>query len=560
MKGVTHDELEEGTLIEAKIFELPPGSRCSHSYWLPADFPETENWEHEHRRGLGRNDIHISWVQPLQWEREQLLFPLTHETRESINVAEETIALANHVYLNGLLEAAEETLFMSTLTHVSNQRGSIRRLGVYQLWRATVMWGDVDKVVSFKKLWREDARVRVYEHGLTSDPCAFGSVWGVHSLGNMSFEIILALQSVSHRNAPVDLFDLVARTGREVTIRLVPCITRVQSRSECWITHKPSKLAQGNGSRGRILAAFLGLIHPNPLTAVDLSGSDLRDAGGILNEEQLLTYRWILSGSEGILRQIAPCGSGKTFCIAIAIAQLLRNDPTANVVLTTRNNNALHRLVEEVVGLLNDIDSLVILSGPAKDIYAEDFGPYRSHLLVASAEDLVGVLGNQPERRKDVNILSQYVEDCAEQPRKAGERKALGVVSRHRKNLPRVILATTSMLEDLPLVTQSATHIVIDESGQGNVDQTTVVVCEAPKLKQLVLTGDERQLLNYVVDVPKMVRDFGSESLLTYLPKLSDDQVTRVVLKKTYRFHPIIAKCLAATGYGDQLVVRSFGR
>ena len=169
------------------------------------------------------------------------------------------------------------------------------------------MWGDVDKVVSFKKLWREDARVRVYEHGLTSDPCAFGSVWGVHSLGNMSFEIILALQSVSRRNAPVDLFDLVARAGQELTIRLVPCITRVQSRSECWITHKPSQLAQGNGSQGRILAAFLGLLHPNPLMAVDLSGSDLRDAGGILNEEQLLTYRWILSGIEGILHQIAPC-------------------------------------------------------------------------------------------------------------------------------------------------------------------------------------------------------------------------------------------------------------
>ena len=69
-----------------------------------------------------------------------------------------------------------------------------------------------------------------------------------------------------------------------------------------------------------------------------------------------------------------------------------------------------------------------------------------------------------------------------------------------------------------------------------------------------MFTGDDRQLLNYVQDVPEIVRPYGSESMLTYLHKLSDSRIRRVVLTKTYRFHPAIAACLAATGYGDKLV------
>lgn len=56
------------------------------------------------------------------------------------------------------------------------------------------------------------------------------------------------------------------------------------------------------------------------------------------------------------------------------------------MVLTTRSNRGLKRLVEEVNGLLGDLIFMVILSGPAKDTHAKDFAPFRSHLLVAAVE------------------------------------------------------------------------------------------------------------------------------------------------------------------------------
>ena len=342
-----------------------------------------------------------------------------------------------------------------------------------------------------------------------------------------------------------------------MNIRVVPCVTRILERAGCWFQNRPSKLAMGLSTRGRILAAMMGIKHDHPLQAQNIV-SDVSDPKRILNEEQLMTFRWIVNRVYGILHQNAVGGSGKMFCVIVAIAHRLLNDPNMRVVFTTRANSALKRLVKEVVSVLKDIEAMVILSAPAKAEYADDFAPFRKHLVVAAAEELLGEMSERPDNsnldRDDMDSLTQYIGDCGERPRKSKERIALAVMNRQKRALPRVIFATLAMLEDLPTVTRNTTVMVVDEAGQGAVDQSISLLCDMPMIEQIVFTGDERQLLNYVQDVPEMVRDFGTEFLLTYLPKLSDKEIQRVTLTKTYRFHPIIATCLAATGYGDRLV------
>ena len=550
-------ELVAGTMIKAQVFQLPPRSRCSHSYWLPANFPVTENWEMEKTRGNGFPDIHVSWIESLEVTRDELILPLVEESQELISNAEESIALANQVYANSLREMSESVTVNSRLTKVPASFNVTGQQVENNLWKAQVLWKEKDKRVIFLKSWRTDTPVRIFPGHLNPECCATGSILSVAALGNMNFEITLAIDSVAKKQARVDFFHLFTLSNTSVTIRVLPSVSRILQRAECWFTHRPSKLAREVSSRGQILAALLGLKHPNPLIVPDLSWAQERDPGELLNKEQLQTYLWILSGIRGILHQIAPCGTGKTFCIAIAIAQLLIRDPTANVVLTTRSNGGLKRLVEEVIGLLGDFKSMVILSGPAKDTHARDFAPFRSHLLVAAAEDLLAELGFEPsidsEKEKDKDFLAQYIEDCGSHPRKAHERIALNVVKCRKQDLPRIIFATTAMLEDLSAISFETTHLFVDEAGQSAVDQTIPIICEMPQLRQVVFTGDERQLLNYIQDIPEIVRDFGSGSLLSHLSKAQDSQIMRVVLKTTYRFHPCIAECIAATGYGKEL-------
>ena len=75
-----------------------------------------------------------------------------------------------------------------------------------------------------------------------------------------------------------------------------------------------------------------------------------------------------------------------------------------------------------------------------------------------------------------------------------------------------------------------------------------------PYLNKVVFTGDPQQLINYVEDIPQIVRPFGTQSLLSHLPLLDSERIRTVILRETYRFHPELAECIAATGYGKNLV------
>ena len=115
--GGSSDEVGIGEIVLAGVFELPDGSRCNASYWLPPDFPKTENWELEVQRGKGYTDMHVSYIEPLPFALDELYLPVVLE--DMIELAENSVALANQVYANELKELARKTSVTSELALVS---------------------------------------------------------------------------------------------------------------------------------------------------------------------------------------------------------------------------------------------------------------------------------------------------------------------------------------------------------------------------------------------------------------------------------------------------------
>ena len=46
---------------------------------------------------------------------------------------------------------------------------------------------------------------------------------------------------------------------------MMPFVTRILSRAECWFKGKPSRCVRESSDRKRIMVALLGLKHQNPL-------------------------------------------------------------------------------------------------------------------------------------------------------------------------------------------------------------------------------------------------------------------------------------------------------
>ena len=266
-----------------------------------------------------------------------------------------------------------------------------------------------------------------------------------------------------------------------------------------------------------------------------------------------------MSSEPSVILQLAPPGTGKTFGAAHAIPDILQRHPKSRIMLTTHANLSLYRIVQEVIPILAEEKKLIVLSGMAKDEYRDHFQEYSDHLLLATVEELL-VEGRQPEakwERSHVRRLERYAENCKDRPRIADEKGALKVIQTREIPLPRIIFATTAMLEDCDFLLDSVTHLVVDEAGQIPICQIVPIICRSPKIKTVLLTGDDKQLLNYIEDVPPVVRPYGWESLLDYLPKLQG--IDTVQLKTSYRFHHNIARCLADAIYGDKLVAAAQG-
>ena len=245
-------------------------------------------------------------------------------------------------------------------------------------------------------------------------------------------------------------------------------------------------------------------------------------------------FRGSADPKPGILLLSAAPGAGKTEAIVRALAREIPMNPNMRVVFCTHSNMALKRLVEAAAPKLKKIKQLIVLSSPAKEEYGSYFAPYSRNLLLATVEEILEEFKEKEEReageKSDEQRLLKYKQSCEERPGRADERGALKLVLKRRPVLPQVIYATTAMLEDLEMITEQVTHIVMDEAGKTSWDQTIPIVTSAPLLEKIAFVGDPQQTLNYVEDVPEFVRKFGTESMLTYLVKLNPREVTRVKL------------------------------
>ena len=178
------EKLRFGTIVKAMTFSLQSGSRTSRSYWLPPHFPPTENSDLEFQNAR-EEDIHVAWIEPSEFSREELILPLSSDAKERVNNAENGIALASQIYANSLIEMANDTKVVSPLEKVTSARiihGQIQPASDL-LWKASVTWQRKDVSVAFVKLWRNDAPVQVYASGQTRSCCAKGTVVSVNTIG-----------------------------------------------------------------------------------------------------------------------------------------------------------------------------------------------------------------------------------------------------------------------------------------------------------------------------------------------------------------------------------------
>ena len=175
----TADDLEEGTVVQASVFKLPKGARCCHSYWLTPEFPKTENWQQESRRGYQRGfdfvDIHVAYISPLRVDKERLILPVCEESL--IPPIESSIALANQVYANALVDMAKATAVTSKLTKVPPTVDEFGNKKENNRWKIVAQWDDLDKLVPFLKVWSCDRPVRVFADAKTPIFCADDAIW-----------------------------------------------------------------------------------------------------------------------------------------------------------------------------------------------------------------------------------------------------------------------------------------------------------------------------------------------------------------------------------------------
>lgn len=204
------------------------------------------------------------------------------------------------------------------------------------------------------------------------------------------------------------------------------------------------------------------------MSLLDVNNKIIVDDTQMLNDQQLKAFRGSADPKPGILLLSAAPGAGKTEAIVRALAHEIPMNPNMRVVFCTHSNMALKRLVEAAAPKLKKIKQLIVLSSPAKEEYGSYFAPYSRNLLLATVEEILEEFKEKEEReageKSDEQRLLKYKQSCEERPRRADERGALKLVLKLRPVLPQVIYATTAMLEDLEMITEQVTHIVMDEA------------------------------------------------------------------------------------------------
>ena len=559
VRQLKYELIKPGDLVTARVFDMPQGARAASSYWLPDFFGTTQNESNEFTAHLGQYLIEI---EPSKFSIEQVILPQSKS--ENVRKAEEYLALSNKIYSHALVELSKDTAVYNSITKLPPSIDDAGQEAYNKLWKVYVTWGNLKQVVEFQKLWRKDVKIQAFVSKESRLAFGQGSIINVSHQDGYSYKMVFSLTPIERRESDDD-WEWGTNNKNHVVLKVLPHVNRVNKRVKFWKHNTASKLSMSNDSQGRILAALLGTGHTNPLSIPELSLSPYEDPE--LNKEQLQMYQSLLHAKPGVIFQLAPFGSGKTYGVLKAVAKLLEIDPKATIILTTHGNMQLKKLLHEAAKRIPEVPKLVIQAGPAKEEFKLEFEPYQSSMLLSTVEQLLNELHQKQEQCRESNerecnkdskkrkIFEKYVKNCEARPQRADEKAAFKAVKDMLPKLPQLIFLTTALLEDFVELCEECTHLIIDEGGQVNTDQTLIIVSQMLKLQKLVITGDPVQLLHYREDIPEIVRPF-TESLLTYVDKL---QVVRspiqvIQLIQSYRSHPELTNCISHAAYEGKVV------
>jgi hypothetical protein len=377
----------------------------------------------------------------------------------------------------------------------------------------------------------------------------------VNLLDDGSIRYVLQLSLADDKFS--DRWDKIAEGYNSAIVSPIPALAKLKKRATCWLSHTPSATASGRTPQGKLMAAMLGMDTADPIQSLRnaIEDSDMNDCRAQipeLNKEQRIVATMMLSEKPGLIVVQAPPGTGKTFVMAKAIKRILESDETAKVLIVTHSNVALGKLVAEVIPLVAPLKTLVLLSAMAKQLQGHLFSAHRGHLLIACVEELLSQVQNGSLKLKQglVTSAKNYQWQAENRPKLAEEKSTAELVIESLGS-PRIVFSTTAMVEDLDMILETATHVVVDEAGQTPLSQFMAILVMCHSVIKVVLSGDIFQLLNYTEDIPKSVLAAANQSLLKYALELSPDLTSQAQLVVSHRSHPDITKCLAAAMYGE---------
>jgi len=504
-------------MVMVHAISVPQGTRAAETYFMPPNIPFTRSDEYSiHMQKIA------SYVKPLDIAYE---FPLTNTSSvDSIRQTSKILAAAIAGTKNELNKNLIDSHIYSELRKIDFDTFSIH---------ATP--GSKSKLVSIKCFWEEGSVVNV-SYSTDTPKFATGTVLSIDISPNFDMQLTLRLNPTGYDSWDGESCNYVCTQASGSSIN------KLESRTQIWRFCTPYIISLEQSPQGVIMKKILGLDNPQPIPVITEQLPVRRN----LNQEQCESVLQLLNPEPNIIVQLAPPGTGKSLSIAVAIENLLLR-PDAIITILTKTNISLYRLVELTHSILHNKNALVILSATAKEQHLDRFRNYREHLLANKINELDYDSLNASERR----TIEQYLLCWQNRPRHADERKVIKIAY-ERGIKPKVILATTSMIEDMPYLLTRCTHLFADEAGQIATNELIALLTHCSSIRKLLLTGDEEQLQTYTEDLPEPVRQIGFNSVLTYAAQLNTTIITQ--LRTSYRGHPFLTYCLSQSCYGDNII------
>ncbi|KAH7697872.1 RNA helicase, partial [Aphelenchoides avenae] len=254
----------------------------------------------------------------------------------------------------------------------------------------------------------------------------------------------------------------------------------------------------------------------------------------------------------------APSGTGKTDLCTEFIAESLTRDWVKYgaresfplIVFKSNANlvNAIRIMKEHIPGFRPVL--LVSTSAGERlddcDITPEEFRTFASRSILRDREGFIRAHITSEDRI----FLEDYLAKHDAHPRRSYcEQKALGLLLKYFK--PSAVFATSSTLEVYAdVLCDNATHMVIDDGGQFDIATVLCLLCKFPKLEQLVISGDSRQLDNYLKGIPEELWKYGGHTVMSLIAK---GFAIAVMMNRNYRSARVLSDALSHAAYHGTL-------